>query len=308
MLNEKQTSNLESINGIFEMFRDYNNPHLMIKKIPTGFQSLDDALGGGLIAGVHTICAQPGSGKTTFALNIAVNAVRSGTPVIYLSYEMPLLDLATKMYSLVSSELSQTNGGFSFDDIRTEKKLTSAESRLYKKTCDYIESNFCDKIYFLDGKKYRYKTAQIVNEIEMFITSKQQKPLVVVDYIQMIAQDEESASLKENIENAMLALHNIAEEYQFPVVSISAIAKQGSDSLNMFSGAESARIAFGSVTHCGLTIKNKGDEVTYKTVELKLFKNRYGKSDIAINFCFDGAHSRFFEQKFVKKSKTKKDE
>jgi hypothetical protein len=30
MLNEKQTSNLESINGIFEMFRDYNNPHLMI--------------------------------------------------------------------------------------------------------------------------------------------------------------------------------------------------------------------------------------------------------------------------------------
>ena len=294
MLNKKQATNIEPISNFFPTFRNFNSPELQIQKISTGYPSLDEILGGGLATGVHTICAQPGVGKTTFALNIAVNAAKNGTPVIFLSYEMPKMDLITKIYSLISSQLSPNNGGFSFDDIRSEHKLTTSENKLYKKTCDFIESNFNDKIYFLDGVNHQYKINQIVNEIEAFMQNSQQAPLVIVDYIQMIA-GEDSVSLKTNIETAMSVFHNIADKYHFPILSISSIAKHGSDSLNMFSGAESARIAFGSVTHWGLTNMTKDDDALYKTVKLDLFKNRYGKSNTSFNFSFDGEHSRFLK-------------
>ena len=307
MLNEIKKSNLECFDDSFGMFKDFNNPELIIRKIPTGFSNLDKALGGGLCNGIHTICAQPGAGKTTFTLNIAVNMAKVGTPVIMISYEMPKKDLMTKMYSLISSELSTNGKGFSFDDIRTEKKLSAAESKLYAKTCETVESNLRGKLYFLDGKKYNYKTYQIIDEIEMFVQNRKQAPLIIVDYLQTIALENESTSLKTNIENAMSALHNIADEYQLPIIAISAIAKQGSETLNMFSGAEAARIAYGSVTHWGLTDETTNPDAAYNTVKLELFKNRYGKKHIApITFSFDGEHSRFTEFTEALKTKGKK--
>lgn len=307
MTNETKNSTLECMDDSFEMFRNFNNPELIIRKIPTGFSNLDKALGGGLCNGIHTICAQPGAGKTTFTLNIAVNMAKIGTPVIIISYEMPQKDLMTKMYSLISSELAPNGKGFSFDDIRTEKKLSATESKLYSKTCETIESSLCGKIYFLDGKKHNYKTYQIIDEIEMFVQNRKQAPLIIVDYLQTIALENESTSLKTNIENAMSALHNVADEYQLPIIAISAIAKQGSETLNMFSGAEAARIAYGSVTHWGLTDETTNPDAAYNTVKLELFKNRYGKKHIApITFSFDGEHSRFTEFTEALKTKGKK--
>ena len=258
-------------------------------------------------ATVFAFYGKMGAGKTTFSLNIGVNVAKNGTPVIIISYEMPKKDLMTKIYSLVSSELSSNGKGFSFDDIRTEKKLTASEIKLYAKTCEIVESSLRGKIYFLDGKKYQYTTSQLINEIEMFIQDRHQSPLVIVDYLQMIALENESTSLKTNIENAMSALHNLADEYKLPIIAISAIAKQGSETLTMFSGAEAARIAYGSVTQWGLTDETKNPDAAYNTVKLELFKNRYGKKNIKpIIFSFDGEHSKFTEFVETPKAKSKK--
>jgi replicative DNA helicase len=300
-----KTSNVKMIDELFDMFRTPNNPELMIKKIPTGLSGLDRILGGGLTNGVHTLCAQPGAGKTTFALNIAMNVAINGMPAMIFSYEMPRDDLVTKMYSRISSELSQTGGGFSFDDIRTERKMTASEFKLYAKTADFAETNLRGRIAFLDGIKHKYKIGEIVDEIEMFVSEKQQAPLVIIDYLQMIAPENESISLKSNIEYAMSELHNIAEKHHLPVIAISAIAKQGADTLSLFSGAESARIAYGSVTHWGLTDETADSDAAYKTVRLDIFKNRYGRSGAKMKFSFDGEHSRFTEFAEAKPQKAK---
>ena len=85
---------------------------------------------------------------------------------------------------------------------------------------------------------------------------------------------------KIKIFHAMSALHNLADEYKLPIIAINAIAKQGSETLTMFSGAEAARIAYGIVTEWGLTDETKNLDATYNTVKLELFKNRYGKRNI----------------------------
>ena len=96
----------------------------------------------------------------------------------------------------------------------------------------------------------------------------------------------------------MSALHNLADEYKLPIIAINAIAKQGSETLTMFSGAEAARIAYGIVTQWGLTDETKNLDAAYNTVKLELFKNRYGKRNIkpypfpAEDFCLH-SFSRF---------------
>ena len=45
MTNETKTSTLECMDDSFEIFRDFNNPDLIIHKIPLGFDNLDKAIG-----------------------------------------------------------------------------------------------------------------------------------------------------------------------------------------------------------------------------------------------------------------------
>lgn len=64
--------------------------------VPTGFRPLDDLLGSGLLNnGLYILAARPGMGKTTFALAAADYAAASG-PVLFVSLEMDLEQIAAK--------------------------------------------------------------------------------------------------------------------------------------------------------------------------------------------------------------------
>jgi replicative DNA helicase len=67
--------------------------------IPTGFRPLDAALGGGLQrCDLIILAARPGSGKTSLALNIAVNvALRSHLRVAFFSLEMSARQLGLRL-------------------------------------------------------------------------------------------------------------------------------------------------------------------------------------------------------------------
>lgn len=57
--------------------------------VSTGYPSLDEKLGGGLVtSGLITLAARPGTGKTTVALNIAERVAERGQAVLYVSLEM----------------------------------------------------------------------------------------------------------------------------------------------------------------------------------------------------------------------------
>ncbi len=60
----------------------------LIKKLPTGAQSIDDLLGGGFEAGtVSQIYGEPASGKTNICLQLAINTIRAGKLVIFIDTE-----------------------------------------------------------------------------------------------------------------------------------------------------------------------------------------------------------------------------
>ena len=297
---------IEMIDDYFERFRSTNHPELMIKKFPTGFESVDKIMNGGLTAGVHTIIAQPGVGKSTFTLNLAINVAKNGIPVLFFSFEMPTLDLVTKSYSRMSSQLAKGGEGFTFDDFRTERKWTPVETKLRLQTSDWIETQLTQKFGFINCKEKPVTANMIAQTIEHFIQTKGQVPFVIIDYLQLIGMDRNYASQKDNLERAISIFTGLADKYGFPLIAISAIAKQNADSLSLFAGSETGRIAYSSVSVIGLSESNDKNDAAHTTVILKVFKNRYGQKHSDIRLCFDGQYSRFFEFKEVKTTKGKK--
>jgi circadian clock protein KaiC len=54
--------------------------------VPTGVPGLDDVLAGGYAANrVHLVEGQPGSGKTTLALQFLLDGIRRGEPGLYVT-------------------------------------------------------------------------------------------------------------------------------------------------------------------------------------------------------------------------------
>ena len=80
--------------------------------IKTGFNNLDEALGGGLKKGELTLlAARPGFGKTSFATNILINStLNNGIKSIFFSIEMPKEQLESRILSLLSNiDLKRVN-------------------------------------------------------------------------------------------------------------------------------------------------------------------------------------------------------
>jgi circadian clock protein KaiC len=60
----------------------------LTKRLPTGIPGLDEAMGGGLFAGSTTLLVgMTGAGKTTIALQFALEGVKRGEQVIYVNFQ-----------------------------------------------------------------------------------------------------------------------------------------------------------------------------------------------------------------------------
>lgn len=66
--------------------------------VPSGLRTFDKLLGGGFInGGLHVIGARPAVGKSALALQIALNAAKAGTKVLYISLEMDAEDCTARL-------------------------------------------------------------------------------------------------------------------------------------------------------------------------------------------------------------------
>ena len=68
----------------------------------TGFEAIDKAFGGLRPGEVTLIGGRPSMGKTTLALQIALNAAQSGKNVFFYTAECYPIDLELQLVSLIS--------------------------------------------------------------------------------------------------------------------------------------------------------------------------------------------------------------
>jgi replicative DNA helicase len=100
----RETSSLHKIpdvlRGVYQHLKALSDLGGKLPGISYGFSELDDVLGGMLKGNMIVVASRPGVGKTSFMLNVGLNAARvSGKPVVFFSLEMSKEQLVGRLLS-----------------------------------------------------------------------------------------------------------------------------------------------------------------------------------------------------------------
>lgn len=285
--------------------------------IPTGFEGLDSILDGGLFPGLYVVGAISSLGKTTFCLQIADQIAAAGQDVLIFSLEMARNELIAKSISrlTVLQDLQQngsTSNAKTTRGILTGSRYASysrAEKELIKKAVS-LYSETARHIYITEGMG-DVGVKEIRERVQRHVRITGRRPVVVIDYLQIIAPADIRATDKQNTDKAVLELKRLSRDMDIPVVGISSFNRDNyTQPVNLSSFKESGAIEYSSDVLIGLqytgmdyqegeTDKNRekrirellkqaaADAKTGKPqhIHLKILKNRNGsKGEILLEF------------------------
>lgn len=286
--------------------------------IPTGFPTLDSVLDGGLYEGLITVGAISSLGKTSLILQIGDQVAAAGYDVLILSLEMSRYQLMSKSISRHTLQLTLEGGGDT-RNAKTSRGITSGkryanynrtELQLIKDATSAY-SEYADRIYIQEGVG-DIGVDQIRELVERHILSTGgswetdektgdrrlsggRRPLLIVDYLQIIAPYNDRATDKQNTDKAVLELKRISRDYKLPVIAISSFNRMNyKEAVSMEAFKESGAVEYSSDVLIGLQLKGAGGKAFNPTeekkknpreVELVVLKNRDGA--VGDKVCFD---------------------
>lgn len=236
------------------------------KGIPTGLKLLDYHLSG-LQKGIHLLSAEPGKGKSTFALNIAINAARRGFQSLFLSFEESLENLVQK------SVCSQT---------RTDlKKLSDGHISPEKFSNDISGMTYLENLYFLEGSP-KTSIAQVkAKALQIMNNHKTDRIVVIVDYLQKWASMIPSSRDYRLIVSQLSGeLRDLSKRLNSPLLAIVSQNRTERGQAKMSSMKESGDLEYDADSIWIITDDeaNPAKEPA-RSLELNIIKNRFGSQD-----------------------------
>jgi len=160
---------------------------------------------------------------------------------------------------------------------------------------------------------------QIRQEIQKHIAFTGCSPVVIIDYLQIIAPHDIRATDKQNIDKAVLELKRISRDKDIPVIAVSSFNRENYTApVNMSSFKESGAVEYSSDVLIGLQLAGMDElsqseskrsetiqridemKATSKTTDprkaqLKILKNRNGKIGISLYYNYFPAFNSFLE-------------
>lgn len=266
--------------------------------ISTGFTNLDTILDGGLYEGLYFVGAISSIGKTSFCLQMADQIAQSGQDVIIFSLEMARSELMAKSISrLTYTETLRT--GQDSRDAKTTRGITdgsryarySMTEKALINTAIEQYGQYAKHIFIHEGMG-DIGVKEIAETVEKHISITGNKPVIIVDYVQILAPADVRATDKQNTDKAVLELKRLSRDYKIPVIGISSFNREsykaGSESKGVVTMAdfkESGAIEYSADVLIGLQFQNAGKKEYKVSVEKKkdpmeikliILKNRNG--------------------------------
>jgi replicative DNA helicase len=180
-------------------------------RVPSGFNSLDDFLGGFQRSDLVVVAGRPSMGKTSLALNIARNAaVEHNACVAMFSLEMSRDSLVERLLS-------------------SEARVNSRKIRLHMETQDE-EKRIMDAMGILSEAPIYIDDSPQVKVAEMRSKAKRlnfDRPinLIIIDHLGLIQGDSRMDNRVQEISYITRSLKILARELNLPVVVVSQLSR-----------------------------------------------------------------------------------
>ena len=280
--------------------------------VPTGFETLDSVLDGGLYEGLYGIGAISSLGKTTFVLQIADRIAAKGHQVLIFSLEMSKNELMAKSVSRNTIQRVMATDGDVKNAKTTRGILTGKRYPLYNQAerdlikCAMQDYKDISKNIFIREGMGDVRAETIVEQVKEHINKGNKPPVVIVDYLQILAPHNEKATDKTNTDYAILTLKRLSRDYKIPVIVISSFNRENyKNKVSMQSFKESGAIEYSSDVLIGLQLEgagmddfdvDKAKRENPRKIEAVILKNRNGKTGDTITYNFYAMFNYFDEK------------
>ncbi len=287
--NSKEHKGLASISSVlmdvYDKLGELAQNQGKIPGMPSGFFGIDNALNGFKNSDLVLLAARPGMGKTSAALNFAVNAARNKEKaVVIFSLEMSNEQLAMRLISsesFVDSKKLQT--GLLNEDEWVSIAHASSELSGMK--------IYLDDTSGITVPEMKAKCRRLGDELGM----------VVIDYLQLMSTGRRSDNRVQEVSEISRSLKIMAKELNVPVLCLSQLSRGPEQR-----GDGDRRPRLADLRESG-AIEQDADVVLFiyrddyytkeesaepGVAEFIIAKNRHGEVTTA-KLHWDGAHTKF---------------
>ena len=173
--------------------------------VPTGFPSLDRMLMGFREGQLIIIGARPAVGKTSFALNLALNAAAAGYTVGFFSLEMSGKEIAQRLICAYAM--------MSISDFRTGRISPEQWANINEAT------QTLSKLDILIDDTPGSTVTEIHNK---------EKAIIILDYLQLVSPPPGRRSESRTVEVSEMSrgLKIMAKELKIPLIALSQLSRQ----------------------------------------------------------------------------------
>ncbi|TGV05786.1 replicative DNA helicase, partial [Alcaligenaceae bacterium 429] len=253
--------------------------------IPTGLIDLDQILSGGIRRGaLVTLGARPGMGKSAFGETVTLNAAMKGFSTLFLSMEMPVMEVTERSIAIAGSIPSRalTAAGAEMDEDDNWTKITAATIKL-------------QELKFYIDDEPGLSLLQVISKARS-VKRKHGLDLLVVDYLQLMTGTEEKRY--QQIEAITKGLKILAKTLNIAVLALSQFSRdiekrpnprpKSSDFRDGGSIEQDSDILLGLYREA----QDKLDSGNENYAELFVMKNRQGKTG-KVDLNYTGEFMRF---------------
>lgn len=266
-------------------------------KLKSGYANIDAITN--LYPGLYVIGAISSLGKTTFIHQMGDQMAEAGNHVLFFSLEQSILELASKSIARKMAQEDQKNGLSSLQVRRADLSDSLIASAINK--CKI----YSDKMTIVECS-FRATIDDIANTVHEYIKQNNVKPVVIIDYLQVIQPSPESKmTTKDLVDYHVRRLKVLQTDNQLTMIVISSLNRQNyMTAIDFESFKESGGIEYTADVLWGLqlqcihnepfTQQNKINEKRQKIIEAKkavprkieliCLKNRFGVSSYTCQF------------------------
>ena len=173
---------------------------------------------------VAVLIGATGRGKSAFALQVAEAVARAGHPVLYLSAEMGTDELVARLLALRARERSEDEWGLAWRTVL----LGGVPKDDLQAACDALEAD-CEHLY-LWAPRSEVRTAEGLKSMVKGVVETEggKPPLLIVDYLQRMAEGEDLRGATRSVSRALRDLSRPGElDDDWPGAAVLALSSTG---------------------------------------------------------------------------------